>query len=143
MLLSNGTSQTDVPLKTPPHLTLLLGTDGLPPGCPTSLSVLLEKLSRTFCKYLSSKFLPALSLNNKNPLLYNHLYFLYVLWVFPSILSTIIGKTWPLQTVPCETILGSSTYHNTVIASQLTSFFYTYRSYVFTMKPLFSRLFIV
>ena len=64
-----------------PHLSLLLGIDGKPPGCPSSLSTILETCLGPSVSILSLKLLPPLSKNNKNPFLDNHVSFLYANWV--------------------------------------------------------------
>ena len=78
MILSGGTSHPGLPLKTPPLIIILFGTDGPPPGWPTPLSTFLETCIGTFVDILSPKHLPPLSLNNTNQLLGNHVSLLYV-----------------------------------------------------------------
>ena len=53
-------------------------------------------LSRTFYRYFVIEFLPALSLNNSNPFLDNHVSLLYAPWFCYNILLTSIGKIWSL-----------------------------------------------
>ena len=59
------------------RIPLLLGTNDPPPGWPIPLSTPMKNCLGPSEGILFSKFLPPQSLNNLNPLLDNHVYFLY------------------------------------------------------------------
>ena len=107
VILSDGTSQPNILLKTPSLFPLLLGTDGPPPGWTTSVSTLLKYLLRPYVDIFSSKKLPPLSLNNKNIFLYTHISLpVYTMSYFPYIVNKYCANSVTSNESLCETFIS-------------------------------------